>query len=166
MTQVQKADLEDVVITGDRPGGHDSSMLIEPTKKRVRHCFSDIAIADSVRVKLLLEPSDTWTRCPYKGEATYWHVRAGGQLFDDLAWSYREPHPGMPKDRELSVLLQRTCRYVCGWSQRGGTQDPLVEVNGLRGDLQSRGRFDPHPRESTVRDDAYARYAFRRRRPN
>ncbi|MDF5757282.1 DUF427 domain-containing protein [Spongiactinospora sp. TRM90649] len=35
----------------------------------------------------LLEPTDTVTRCPYKGWAEYWSV-AGEK---DLAWSYRTP---------------------------------------------------------------------------
>jgi uncharacterized protein (DUF427 family) len=39
----------------------------------------------------LLEPSDTVTSCPYKGTARYWHVRAGGELHRDIAWSYPEP---------------------------------------------------------------------------
>src|SRR5262249_53186681 len=39
----------------------------------------------------LLEPTPSVTRCPYKGEASYWSVRAGGTLHEDLAWSYRRP---------------------------------------------------------------------------
>jgi uncharacterized protein (DUF427 family) len=41
----------------------------------------------------LLEPTDTVTRCPYKGEASYWSVRAGDTLHEDLAWSYPCPLP-------------------------------------------------------------------------
>ena len=39
----------------------------------------------------LLERSDTVTRCPYKGQAETWSVRAAGQLHGDLAWSYPAP---------------------------------------------------------------------------
>src|SRR5437588_154690 len=39
----------------------------------------------------LLHPSDTTTRCPYKGTAGYWSVEAGGQVVPDLAWIYRAP---------------------------------------------------------------------------
>jgi uncharacterized protein (DUF427 family) len=45
----------------------------------------------------LLEPSDSQTSCPYKGTARYWHVRAGGELHRDLAWSYPEPIPECPR---------------------------------------------------------------------
>lgn len=41
----------------------------------------------------LLEPSDSTTRCAYKGEASYWGVRIGGTLHEDLLWCYRDPEP-------------------------------------------------------------------------
>jgi uncharacterized protein (DUF427 family) len=37
-----------------------------------------------------LEPSDSTSRCPYKGNATYWR-RPGGA--DDVAWTYDDPYP-------------------------------------------------------------------------
>lgn len=42
----------------------------------------------------LLEPSDTVTRCPYKGEASYFSVRLDGEVYEDLVWTYPEPLPG------------------------------------------------------------------------
>ncbi len=45
---------------------------------------------DDVRADLL-EPSDTTTRCPYKGVARYWSLRLEGRLVRDVAWSYPEP---------------------------------------------------------------------------
>ncbi|MFF5264497.1 DUF427 domain-containing protein [Actinomadura viridis] len=41
----------------------------------------------------LLQPSGTVTRCPYKGEATYWSVVVNGTVHEDLAWSYPTPLP-------------------------------------------------------------------------
>jgi uncharacterized protein (DUF427 family) len=39
-----------------------------------------------------LEPSDTITRCPYKGEASYHSVKlADGELAKDLIWYYEDP---------------------------------------------------------------------------
>ena len=46
--------------------------------------------AEDVRIDLL-EPSEKKTRCAYKGVASYWHVRAGDTLHEDLAWAYPEP---------------------------------------------------------------------------
>jgi uncharacterized protein (DUF427 family) len=39
----------------------------------------------------VLVPADTRTVCPYKGEASYWSVRAGDALLEDAAWSYVTP---------------------------------------------------------------------------
>jgi uncharacterized protein (DUF427 family) len=39
----------------------------------------------------LLEPSDTTTHCPWKGEASYYSVNAAGSRNPDAAWTYREP---------------------------------------------------------------------------
>ena len=38
-----------------------------------------------------LAPSPTQTTCPYKGDASFWHVHADGQKFPDAAWSYELP---------------------------------------------------------------------------
>jgi uncharacterized protein (DUF427 family) len=39
----------------------------------------------------LLRPSDTITRCPYKGEARYYSVAVGDKIFKDVVWYYRYP---------------------------------------------------------------------------
>jgi uncharacterized protein (DUF427 family) len=45
----------------------------------------------------LLEPSDTVTRCPFKGTARHWSARVGGRLHPDVAWSYPDPIPECPR---------------------------------------------------------------------
>jgi uncharacterized protein (DUF427 family) len=47
---------------------------------------------DDVRQELLV-PSDKRTGCAYKGFASYWSVRIGDELTEDLVWTYREPRP-------------------------------------------------------------------------
>lgn len=39
----------------------------------------------------LLESSATRTGCPYKGDASYWSVRSGDSLVEDVGWSYPTP---------------------------------------------------------------------------
>ena len=39
----------------------------------------------------LLQPTDTETHCPYKGQAEYWAAHIGDQVTPDVAWSYRAP---------------------------------------------------------------------------
>ena len=54
-----------------------------------------------VRLDLLVE-SDTRTRCPYKGVATYWSVQAADERFSDVAWGYPAP---LPEARKLPGTL-------------------------------------------------------------
>lgn len=85
---------------------------VHQSSRRVRVSAGDDLVAESSRPVLLFEtsmpvraylprgdvvagrlaPSSTQTTCPYKGEATYWHVHANGRTFDDAAWSYELPH--------------------------------------------------------------------------
>jgi uncharacterized protein (DUF427 family) len=46
---------------------------------------------EDVRVELL--PSSRRTYCPYKGQASYWSVDAGGRRRQDLGWTYEQPLP-------------------------------------------------------------------------
>lgn len=39
----------------------------------------------------LLQPSNKTSTDPYIGAAIYWHVHAGGERFEDAAWSYELP---------------------------------------------------------------------------
>lgn len=64
----------------------------------------------------LLIPSETVSRCPYKGVASYWSVRAGGKIFPDLAWCYADPIPECPKIKGL----------VCFFQER----EAVIEVDG------------------------------------
>lgn len=88
----------------------------EPSPRRVRGILGDQVVVDSRRVMLLhetghlpkwyfpredvredlLEPSDRATRCPWKGEASYWSVRAGDRVADDAMWAYLDPIPEAP----------------------------------------------------------------------
>jgi len=43
-----------------------------------------------------LEPSDHTTWCPYKGEATYFHIRrSDGTLIENAVWTYETPFPAV-----------------------------------------------------------------------
>jgi uncharacterized protein (DUF427 family) len=54
----------------------------------------------------LLAPMDLRTRCPYKGEARYWSVRAGGRDHPAAVWSYPEPSP------DLAAIASRLCFFA------------------------------------------------------
>jgi uncharacterized protein (DUF427 family) len=48
--------------------------------------------AQSVRQDCL-QPSTALTSCPWKGQASYYHVSANGEVNKDAAWTYRDPLP-------------------------------------------------------------------------
>jgi uncharacterized protein (DUF427 family) len=65
-----------------------------------------VPVAD-VRERFL-EPSDTTTRCAYKGLATYRSVLVGETRVKDALWSYAEPAPE----------AARIAGYVCFYSEK------------------------------------------------
>jgi len=84
---------------------------VHQSSRPVRVSVGDDVIAESSRAVLLFEtsapvrayiprgdvigghlaPSPTCTNSPYMGDATTWHVLAGGERFEDAAWSYELP---------------------------------------------------------------------------
>ena len=54
-----------------------------------------------VRVDLLV-PTNSVSHCPYKGQAEWWSVRAGENVREDLAWSYRTP---LPESQKIAGLV-------------------------------------------------------------
>ena len=70
---------------------------------------------EDVRMDLLVR-SDTTSRCPYKGPASYWSVKLGDSILDDMVWGYMEPIPECPKIKGLLCFFhERGCEiYVDG----------------------------------------------------
>lgn len=56
-----------------------------------------------------LEPSDHKTWCPYKGEASYFHLRrADGSLSENAVWTYETPFPAVSAiENALAVYTDR-----------------------------------------------------------
>jgi len=85
----------------------------EPCSQHVRVEFNGVCIADTTRALLvhetrlppayyfppadvrmdLLETNDFSTHCPFKGNASYWTLRVGDRIAENVAWSYPDPYP-------------------------------------------------------------------------
>lgn len=90
-------------------------IVITPTTGRVRVRFDGQVIADSARALTLreadyppvqyipredvhaafLRPSPHKTRCPYKGEASYFSLQSGERRAENAAWCYAKPYPAV-----------------------------------------------------------------------
>jgi uncharacterized protein (DUF427 family) len=67
----------------------------------------------------LLEPTDSVSRCPYKGTARWWSVRTGAQTHTDVAWSYPDTVVETPRIAGLIAFLnERVDLFVDGEPQR------------------------------------------------
>ena len=97
------------------------ALYLEPTPKRIRVLVGGETIADSRHAALLhesghqpiyyfppedvrsdlLEPSDRHTRCPKKGDASYYTIRAGSAVVEAGAWYYPDPLPEAPPIKDL-----------------------------------------------------------------
>ena len=47
-----------------------------------------------------LRPSETTSRCPWKGDARYYHLVVNGSENRDAAWYYPEPKPAAEQIRD------------------------------------------------------------------
>jgi uncharacterized protein (DUF427 family) len=109
---------------GRDPAGHfnfeppppGKALYLEPTPKRVRAVVGGETVADSRRAMELheaghqpvyyfprddvradlLSPSDRHTRCPKKGEASYYTIRTDSKVVEAAAWYYPDPIESAP----------------------------------------------------------------------
>ena len=93
----------------------DHIVDLKPESRRVRVTLGGTVIADSthaLRVEEtdhgpvhyvpandvredLLTPTAHHTYCPFKGEASYWTIDAGGKHSENAVWAYRTPYDEM-----------------------------------------------------------------------
>jgi uncharacterized protein (DUF427 family) len=91
---------------------HQPTLLFE-TGLPTRYYFPKL----DVRLDLLT-PTDTTSGCAYKGFAHYWSVEAGGETFEDLAWSYRTPLPENVKIAGLVAFYNEKVDLVIDGERR------------------------------------------------
>lgn len=113
--------------------GIDHRVAIERSPKRVRVMVGGETIADSLATMLLLETdhspvyyfplsdvrtallraTDHHSHCPFKGDASYWSVVAGGRRIENAVWSYPQPLPAAEPVRDhLAFYWDRVDRWI------------------------------------------------------
>ena len=93
---------------------------VEPVAKRIWVEFNGIVIANTTASLRVLEtshppvyyippadiqmpylsPTPHRTYCEYKGAASYWTLKVGERVSDNVAWSYADPSPGYARIRD------------------------------------------------------------------
>ncbi len=93
----------------------DHPISIEANPHRVRVLIGGVIVAETTRALTLkeaslpsvqyipredvamdlLDRSRRTTHCPYKGDASYWDVTAGGVRARDAVWAYESPFPAV-----------------------------------------------------------------------
>lgn len=102
----------------DRP---DHRVTVENHPGRHRILFNGEVVADSERTLLvtetghdrvhyflladvrtdLMRESTLHTYCPFKGEASYWHLEARGKQAADAVWAYPDPYDEVARIRDF-----------------------------------------------------------------
>jgi uncharacterized protein (DUF427 family) len=136
-------------------------ITIEPSPKRIRVMFNGKTVADTLCALLmletgrvpvyyfhrddvrteLLERTGHRTHCPYKGEASYWTLKAGKRASENAVWSYEEPL------REMSRIAGWLAFY---WDRVDHWFEEDEEVFGHARDPHHRIDVRPSSREVRV----------------
>ena len=100
--------------------GPDHPITIEPTPGRVVVTVAGKVVADSKAALTLREasyppvqyipmkdvdasllvPTDNATYCPYKGDASYYSIPAGGAKTDNAVWVYKTPYDAVAQIKD------------------------------------------------------------------
>jgi uncharacterized protein (DUF427 family) len=95
--------------------GRDHPITIEPNPNRVRVVLGGFIVAETTCALTLresnlppvqyipredaqmdlFERTDHASHCPFKGDAAYYTVTAGGLVARDAVWTYEEPYPAV-----------------------------------------------------------------------
>lgn len=129
-------------------------LYLHELPQRVRGELDGLTVVDSTAVRMLhetallprwyfpasdvrtdlLEPSETKTHCPFKGDARYWNLRVGDRLVEDAFWEYPDPLPAAPP---LAGLLSPYVEKLDRWLDEddevvGHPRDPFHRVDARR----------------------------------
>lgn len=95
--------------------GPEHPITISENPRRVRVTAGNLVIADTTKAltlkearypavqyvpredtnMALLERTDRTTHCPYKGDASYYSIKADGGMMENVIWTYETPFPAV-----------------------------------------------------------------------
>src|ERR1700716_3063804 len=78
----------EVTLNGEKLAESDRPVLLDETGLPTRYYLP----REDVRTEVLRPPTSETTR-PFKGQASYWSVQVGQEVYNDLVWSYETPIP-------------------------------------------------------------------------
>jgi uncharacterized protein (DUF427 family) len=78
----------EISLGGEKLAESDRALLLEETGSPARYYLPP----QDVRTELL-RPTSRHTTCPFKGQASYWSAEVGGEVHENLVWSYETPIP-------------------------------------------------------------------------
>jgi len=112
------------------------TITLEPADARLRVEFGGEILAESDRALILREgrlapvfyipkdairwelaaPTDRVTHCPYKGDAQYWSVTAGGKTVENAIWAYPQAIDEVAPIRDCVALYwdKMDAWFLCG----------------------------------------------------
>jgi uncharacterized protein (DUF427 family) len=86
ITILSADDHVEVKVGGQTVADSDRALRLDETGMPARYYIP----RDDVRADLLV-PTEHRSTCPYKGEASYWSVKLGDDIYDNVVWSYESP---------------------------------------------------------------------------
>jgi uncharacterized protein (DUF427 family) len=87
----------EVTLGGEKLAESDRAVLLDETGYPTRYYIP----REDVRTELL-RATRHHTTCPFKGEASYWSAEVGGEVHENLVWSYETP---IPQAEEILGLM-------------------------------------------------------------
>ena len=69
--------------------------LFKPAKALATFASNLLSFPEPLYSLALLRRTERKTHCPYKGEASYYAIHAGGRVAENAIWSYEKPIAGM-----------------------------------------------------------------------
>ncbi len=110
----------EVTLNGQQLAKSDRPVLLDETGLPTRYYLPK----QDVRTELL-RPTDHQTTCPFKGQASYWSAEVGGEVHDDLVWSYETPIPNAAGIAGLMCFYNERVELTIDGERQPSLQTPF-----------------------------------------